>query len=172
MRKAVRHWALARLALKRIVTDRLGGAQTFFEIARFHKARALAPDAGITVRLQLHSYLKSIAFALPELALRTIHLGQRPLKILDMMPDFMGDHIGLCEITRCAEALLELVEEVRIEVNLLVERAVEWTHGGLGGAAARASATGIEGQDRGRITLAMLSENVAPHFLGRPEHLQ
>jgi hypothetical protein len=114
MRKAVRHWALARLALKCIVTDRLGGAQTLFQIARFHKACALAPDAGITVRLQLHSYLKSIAFVLPKLALGTIHLGQRPLKILDVMPDFMGDHISLRKIARCAEALLELVEEVRV----------------------------------------------------------
>src|SRR2546423_6206750 len=42
-----------------------------------------------------------------------------------MMPNFMGDHIRLCEFTRSAESGPELIEKAKIEIDLLVFRTVE-----------------------------------------------
>jgi hypothetical protein len=35
-------------------------------------------------------------------------------QILDMVADFMGDHIGLGEVTGCSESMRHLVEEGKV----------------------------------------------------------
>ncbi|CLR13514.1 Uncharacterised protein [Mycobacterium tuberculosis] len=42
-----------------------------------------------------------------------------------MVPDFVGDDIGLGKIAGSFETLLKLAEEVGVEVKLLVDGAVE-----------------------------------------------
>ena len=41
-----------------------------------------------------------------------------------MMADFMGDDVGLREIARCAEAFVQGLEEVEVEIDFLVAGAI------------------------------------------------
>ena len=60
---------------------------------------------------------------------------ERAFEVLDVMADLMGDDIGLGEVAGRAEALRQLVEEGRVDVDLLVGRAVERPHRRLAHAA-------------------------------------
>ncbi len=40
---------------------------------------------------------------------------------LQVMPDFVGDDVGLGEVARGAELLVELAEELEVDVDLLIE---------------------------------------------------
>ena len=46
-------------------------------------------------------------------------------KILDMVADFMGDHIGLRKLSRRSKSALKLIVEAKVDVNLLVLRTIE-----------------------------------------------
>ena len=58
--------------------------------------------------------------------------------ILHVMPDFVGDDVSLGEVATDVELALEFVIEREIDVDLLIERAIERPHRGLAGAAGRA----------------------------------
>ena len=158
--------------LQRIVTDRLRRLHALFQVARFHQARALGPDAGITIGLQLHLHLQRIALRLADAALLLVHLAQRAFQILDMMPYLMRDHIGLRKIARRAEAVAQFGEEIGVEIDLLVVGAVKRPHRALRRATARRAALRIEGQYGRLIGLARFLEDLAPDPLGRSQHLQ
>ena len=49
-----------------------------------------------------------------------------------MMSDLVRDDVGLGEVTGGAEALFEIAVESQVDVDLLIERAIEGTHGRLG----------------------------------------
>ena len=90
-----------------------------------------------------------------------------------MVADLMGDDIGQGEVAGRAEALRQLVEEGRVEIDLLVGRAVEGAHRRLRRAAAATWRAAAVGDQRRRLVLrARLAENVAPDLLGRAEHPQ
>ena len=95
------------------------------------------PHAGVAIGLQFDLDLDRIAFGLARARLQLLRLAERAHQILDMMADLMRDHIGLREIAGRAEALRQLVEEFRVEIDVLVCRAVERPHRRLRGAAAR-----------------------------------
>src|SRR5438093_587047 len=48
-----------------------------------------------------------------------------PERVLDVVPELVGDDVCLREVAGRSEALAQLVEEGRVEVDLLVRRAVE-----------------------------------------------
>src|SRR5579864_2222292 len=85
------------------------------------------------------------------------------------MADLVRDHIGLRKVTRCLEAPRELVEEFRVEIDLLVGRTVERTHRRLGCTATRLVALGIS-DERGRRIATV--QQFPPHVFGGREHLK
>src|SRR6185437_8924718 len=113
------------------------------EIARLHHRLALRvlgvrrPDAGVTVGLQFDLYLDRIALSLARAGLQLLGLPQRAGEILHMVANLVRNDIGLREVARRLEALRKLVEELRVEIDLLVGRAVERPHCRLSSAAAR-----------------------------------
>src|SRR5437867_5294046 len=141
MREAVRHHPALRAPLQRIVTDCGGGAQRGLDVTGLQQMPALIglvrPHAGEAIGLQLDTDLDSVCFwrAPTGGLLSVVRLRQDALEILHVMTDLMRDHIGLREPARfaiaAAEARLDLPEERRVEIDLLVGRAIEWTHRAL-----------------------------------------
>src|ERR671931_472904 len=88
-----------------------------------------------------------------------------------MVPDLMRDHVRLREIARRVKAVLQIAIERKIDVELLVVRAVERAHRRLSHAAGRARETVVEDKRRRPVLRARALEDLAPHILGAAEHL-
>ncbi len=86
------------------------------------------------------------------------------------MADLMRDHIGLGEIARHVESVLQLLVERQVDIDLLVVGAIERPHGRRARAAGRANAAGIEHQLRVLVALAVALEDIGPHVLGVAKH--
>ena len=172
MGEAVGDDAALAFLLQRVVADRAGGGQALFQIARFHAAAVLCgPDAGVAIGLQLEADRGGIALPLRTAALDLLHLVRRAEQVLDVMAEFVGDHVILREVTLGAEAIGQFVEEAGVEVDALVGRAVKRTHRRLRGAAARPSVLVEEGQARGAEALAALREDLFPSVFRRAERV-
>ncbi len=153
--------------MQRIVADRLRGGHAFFEIARIEPVPVLrGPDAGVTIGLEFELYRRAIALDFAPALLDLRDLIRRAEQILDMMAEFVRDHIILREITLRAEAVGEFVEEGRVEINALVARAVERSHRALCSPAAGATAAAIE-DELGRFEAG--PEQFRPGAVGRAE---
>ena len=90
------------------------------------------------------------------------------------MADLVRDHVGAGELAgfaaAAAEAPLQVLEERRVEIDLVVARAIERPHRALRRAAGRARRA-REHHELGRaIGLAVLGEHVLPLHLGAAEH--
>ena len=84
----------------------------------------MAPDPRVAVRLQLEPHRERVGRRGP----RFLRLPDAPFntpQALDVMPQLMRDDVGLREVARGPEALLQLVVEAEIDVDLLIPRAVE-----------------------------------------------
>ena len=89
----------------------------------------------------------------------------------------MRDHIGLGKLAgvvtnlAAAKASHDLVEERGVEIDLLIGRAVERSHGALRGSAATGvRRAAIEDEHRRAIDFAVLGEDLLPLQLGAAEH--
>src|SRR6478736_9640833 len=83
-----------------------------------------------------------------------------------MVTNLMRDHISLCKIPTSAKAVLQRVEEIKVDINALIVRAVEWSHRG---AAATASGQGCSAKKHqlGRpVDCALMLHQSCPHVLG------
>ena len=58
------------------------------------------------------------------------------MKVLNVVSKLVGEHVRLRKIAAGSEALLQLVEESEVEIDPFIDRAVEWPHHRLSGAAA------------------------------------
>src|SRR5262245_46577943 len=97
----------------------LGLAERFGVEAGVH--RVLSPHAGVAVGLELEAN-RSALRTLPVIT-HSIH---RPEQILNMMAVLVRDDVGLRERTALGTKLrLELLEEPKVEVDLLIRRAIE-----------------------------------------------
>ena len=83
-----------------------------------------------------------------------------------MVPDFMGDHIGLGEITRCAESFLEVAIEREVDVDLLIARTIKRPHRRLPHAAGGLHCTIKQHQLWLTVLQAFLLEDRVPGILG------
>src|SRR3954447_10852217 len=116
-----------RLLLDAIVSDRGRGVQPLLEVAVLQDAaviRGAAPNAGEAVGLQFEANGESVRVSRVVLALLT----NPPLDaelLLDVVAELMREDVGLGEVARRLEAPVELVEEAEVDVDALVERAVE-----------------------------------------------
>src|SRR3984957_2405029 len=135
------------------------------------------PNTGEAVGLQLDLDLQMVGrrLALHGLLL-LLHPRQDAEQVLHVMADLVGDHISLGEFAGLAagiaalEARLDLLEERGIEIDLLVDRAIERPHGASRRAAARVGRAAVHDQRRRPIGLAVLGEDVLPLDLGAAQY--
>ena len=77
-------------------------------------------------------------------ALQGVDLVAGPQQVLNVMPDLVGDHVSLGEIARGLELLFQLLKEAKVEVDLLIGRAVKRPDGRAGVAAGRSHSVSEE----------------------------
>ena len=131
----------------------------------------IGPDAGIAVGLQFLAHQQAVVAFHPRTALAgRLHLPGNAEQRLDVMTDLMGDHIGLGEVACSGKAPGHLVEELQVEVDLLIARAVERADRRTGEAAGRVHAAAKQHKGRVAILHAVLLEQRAPGVFGVAEH--
>ncbi len=86
------------------------------------------------------------------------------------MADFVGDDIGLGEVSRGAEAALHILEERKIDVDLPVGRTIKGTHRRLRHAAGRLHDSREQDQGGGIVLPAHGLKFFSPHAFGRTKH--
>src|SRR5262249_3621081 len=104
-----------------------------------------------------------------------LHLRQDAEEILHVMPDLVGDHIGLRElaslaVVTAAEPALQVAEEGSVEINPLVVRTIERPHGRAREAAGRTGRAGKHHERGGAVAAALLLKDIPPNHLGAAEH--
>jgi hypothetical protein len=93
--------------------------------------RVVCPHPGEAVGLQFDPHLQVIGLHLIHTALCRLYLGQDAKQVLHMMANFVGDHVGLRELAALAsdvaatESSLEIFKECGIQIDFLVESAIE-----------------------------------------------
>src|SRR5687768_12407285 len=75
------------------------------------------------------------------------------------MADFVREHVGLGEVTGSAEALVQLVKELEIEVYLAIAGAIERANGCLGEPASRLDGVA---EEHGPGPLVPIAEQLLP----------
>ncbi len=94
------HLALGA-ALDGVVTDRVGGNHRFLYVAAVKIALVVVcPDAGVIVGLQ---FQPDRVFVVIRTSLHGMDFLRRAHQGLDVVADFVGDHVGLGKIARRLE---------------------------------------------------------------------
>ena len=83
----------------------------------------------------------------------------------------MGDDVGLRELARCAEALLQVAVEGEVDIDLLIARAVERTHRRLTGTAGRRRCAGKEHQLGLLVARATFTKHLLPRRFRAAQNL-
>src|SRR5262245_61960551 len=93
------------------------------------------PNSGETVSLQFRYDARGGGRGLPCFSLRITALRHQSEQLLNMMPELVRDDVGNRQPASPAppftgsETVLEIVEERRIEINLLIKRIIKRTRG-------------------------------------------
>lgn len=160
--------------LQPVVADLAGRVQRLLYVARFDQifaaVRMVGPDAGKAVGLQFHPYGELVVFRLGQALALTLHLIADAQKVLHVVPDLVGHDVGLGEIARCVQLLLQIVVEGQINVDFLIGWAVEGPHGRLGIAAGRIDGAAEQHQFRLLVGLAVGAEDAVPVVFGVGQH--
>ena len=84
------------------------------------------------------------------------------------MCDFVSQHIRLGKVTGSLMSLRQIVEECRVNVDLLVTRAIKWSHRRLALSTRGLRCTAEHDQLRGDVihALDLPGEDLAPNLLG------
>ena len=135
----------------------------------------IGPNTGIAIGLQFDPHLNAIGADLAaNRLLRIMRLGQSAEQVLDVMADFMRNHISLCEFTGIARATMEarfdLAKKRSVEIYAPVARTIERPARRLRIAAAALLGIGEQPQTRRRILPVHLFENIAPGVFGIAQH--
>src|SRR5215467_1550990 len=180
MGEGVGHDVALGLTLQAIIADGGGRLHGGLDVAGLEEApfllRVVCPYAGQAVGLQLDANLELIGLSLVEALLRLLHLRQDAEQILHVVADLVRDHVGLRELAAlasdlaAAETPLDVLKECGVEIDLLVVRTIERSHGGRGIAAGRARGAGEHHQRRRPVGLARPREDLAPLRFGAAEH--
>ena len=143
--KEFRHHASGRLKLQRVVADRGCRLERRLDVAGFDQWRTalfhqpcilmVRPDAGEAIGLQFNLDLQAIGPDLVHALLLLLDFRHHAEQVLDVMADFMGDHIGLRELAGAPLAAmkprLDFIEERGVRIDLLIVRAIERPHRAL-----------------------------------------
>ena len=101
-----------RRPLEYVVSDLVRGPHSFLHITRLKPFAIVGgPDSGVAICLQLHCDLKAVALYATSGLLRCLHFFRNARQLLDMMANFVRDHIGLGKIARCPEALRQFLKK-------------------------------------------------------------
>ncbi len=109
------------------------------------------PDAGQTICLKFLTDRELIPLGSSRSLLRLNDLIIDSEDRLDVMADFVGDDVGLREVTRSVQLLLHLIVETEIDVDLVVTGTIERSGRRSGRAACRLDGVGKEYELRLRI---------------------
>src|SRR4051812_17174687 len=115
----------AGLVLQAVVADRGRRGDRALDVTGLEQALppgVVAPHAGEAVGLELGAHRDVVAAVATAEQLRPLLDAQQ---LLQVVPHLVGEHVGLREVTRRAEPLLELAVERQVDVGVLVGRAVE-----------------------------------------------
>ncbi len=129
-------WSIcgAGLLLKRVVPYRGRGAEGLLDVALLEVASSehlVRPNAGEAVRLQLEPH-RELVGPVRIVLLLLMDLAADARDVLDVVAHLVGDHIGLREVTGRSEPCRELSEEVGVDANGAVGRAVVRAHSRVG----------------------------------------
>src|SRR6476660_2346861 len=91
----------------------------------------MPPYAGVAVRLQLELHREMVGLA-GIAPLQLPHLLFNSQQFLYMVPDFVGNHICLRELSRRTKSFPQLVIESEIDVDLLILRTIKGSRSGFG----------------------------------------
>ena len=128
----------------------------------------MTPNSGKAIGLQLDPNLKLISFSFVHAALKRLHTGQDPEQVLHMVANFVCDDVRLRELATLASQvtstapLLEILEELRVEIQLLVNWAVERTHRRLGVSTSRLHGARKHDERWGLISSSRTTEYLFP----------
>src|SRR5262249_24403928 len=113
--------------LNAVVGNRRSGVQRRLDITLLQQiplSGRMSPHTCQTVGLQFHPDRQIVG----ALGARLLHLPHLPIDVqemLNMMSDFVREHVRLRELAGRAEAGAQLIVESEIDVDLLIARAVE-----------------------------------------------
>jgi hypothetical protein len=82
-----------------------------------------------------------------------------------MMSDLVSDDVGLGEVAGGAEALFEIAVKSQVDLDLLIERTIEGSHGRLGRPAVRLHGVGEEHERGVPVAFAALGKSRMPGAL-------
>ena len=138
-----------------------------------HLVLIVSPYAGIVVGQQLQAYTYLIAAHLVGLTHGRVGLVQRSRQVLHVVANLVGNHVGVGKgVALNAQLTLHLGEERQVDIQLLVARAIEGTHGSRSRAAGRVHLIAEQHQRRILVlTPAVLLEHLRPDFFGRGQDL-
>ncbi len=127
--KGFRRDVSAGLLLQAVVADRGGSVQALLDVARLENVAytvgVISPDAGETIGLEFDADRQLVRQNGIGALARRLHPIRDAEEIRHVMPDFVGDHIGLGEIAGRTEAGLEVVVETEVDIQLAIGRAIE-----------------------------------------------
>jgi len=141
--------------LESVIANRAGRAHRFFDIAGFHNVLdpvgVTSPNAGQEIRLQLKPDREPIVFRLTHPTARRLQAIGDAEQILHMMPNFVRNDVGLCEIPSCTQALLQYTVKTKVDINASIFRAIKRTGRATGESAAGPSL--VRKQDKFRLLI-------------------
>src|SRR5262245_20006795 len=108
----------------------------------------VSPHAGEVIGLQLEAHRELVRFNFAYPLLRIVHLIAPSREVLDVVADFVSDHVGMRKLARRCKSRFQFVKEVQIEIDLLICRAIEGPDGCFGKAARGLRLTGKQYQLR------------------------
>jgi hypothetical protein len=154
------------LLLDAVVADRAGRVEALVDVCLRElldqpgRDRVRGPDAGVAVGLQLRPH---------GLALRALPVAADAVEdaelVLDVVAILVCEHVGLREVAAGAEPRLELIEEIEVDVDELVGRAVERADLRARKAAAGVDLTREEDGVCVRVLLAAPGKDAVPELL-------
>ncbi len=161
--------AALRLLLQAVVADRGRGGERLGGVARvelLHEAGMVSPDARVAVGLQLHFHGDLVVLGLRGAATRRFEALEVAGELLHVVAHLVRDHVGLGEIARRAEAVLQLAIEGQVDVDAMVIGTIERTHRRLREAARGLHRAGEEHELRILVVAPeLLLEDRAPGVL-------
>lgn len=129
------------------------------------------PHAGKTIGLQFQPHTEGVEFCFAHPAAHLLHLAADAQQVLHMVADFMRNHVGLCKVPWRAKALGQGFIKRKVDIHLLVSRAVKRAHCRLPcTATASAGLASKQHQTWFLVSRATFGKNIFPNVFGIGQH--
>ena len=125
------------------------------------------PHTSKAIGLQFKPHAERVVFSFAHPTAHLVHLAADTQQVLHMVTHLMRDHVGLCKVARCAQALGQGFIKRQVDINFLVSRAIKRPHRRLATAAATgAGLTSEQHQTWFFVSCTTFGENVFPNVFG------